>query len=100
MATSTKAPYGTDVTYADPGYQADKQKRYPLDNEERIRAAWSYINQKDNAAKYSGEDLAKVKAKIRAAMKRIGADVADDSSGSSGGRRPGSPRRRPPAPPP
>ncbi|HXH93584.1 MAG TPA: phage protease, partial [Thermoanaerobaculia bacterium] len=46
-----------------------------------IRAAWSYINQEGNAAKYSPENLAKVKAKIRAAMKRIGADVADSSGG-------------------
>jgi HK97 family phage prohead protease len=74
-AADSKKPYG-DVTYADPGYQSDKQKRYPLDTEEHIRAAWSYINQAGNAAKYSPENLAKVKAKISAAMKRIGADVA------------------------
>jgi hypothetical protein len=55
VAAGTKAPYG-DVTYADPGYQADKQKRYPLDTEEHIRAAWTYISQSKNASQYSPGD--------------------------------------------
>jgi phage I-like protein len=81
LLAADNAPYG-DVTYADPGYQKDGQKRYPLDTETHIRAAWSYINQEGNAGKYSPEDLAKVKAKIKAAMKRIGAEMADSSGGS------------------
>jgi hypothetical protein len=60
--------YG-DVEYADPGYQKDKKKRYPVDTEDHIRAAWSYINKKKNAAQYSSDDLDKVKAKIIAAWK-------------------------------
>lgn len=72
-----KEPYG-DVTYADPGYQADKKKRYPLDTETHIRAAWSYVNMPKNAAKYSSGDLATVKGRIKAAMKRIGADVSKE----------------------
>ena len=63
--------------YADPGYQSDGKKRYALDSESECRAAWSYINQADNAAKYSPEDLAKVKANIKAALKRYGVDVND-----------------------
>jgi HK97 family phage prohead protease len=80
MATGTKAkPYG-DVKYADP-----KNGKYPLDTEARIRAAWSYINMPKNAGQYpmNGVTLSEVKAKIAAAMKRIGADVADSSNGSS-----------------
>ena len=77
MATDTKAakPYG-DVTYAD-----SKNGKYPLDTEAHIRAAWAYVNVPKNAAMYplNGVTLAEVKAKIQAAMKRIGADVADDS---------------------
>lgn len=76
QAFADKEPYG-DVQYADPGYQEDGTKRYPIDTEEHIRAAWSYINQAKNAAKYSAADLKKVKARIRAAMKRIGADVSE-----------------------
>lgn len=64
-------PYG-DVEYADPGYQADKQKRYPIDTEEHVRAALSYIGQKDNSSKYDPEDLKKVKDKIAAAAKKFG----------------------------
>lgn len=78
-AAPNKEPYG-DVEYADPGYQEDKKKRYPLDNEEHIRAAWSYVNQEKNAELYSAGDLAKVKAKIKAAMAKIGADVADEAT--------------------
>jgi HK97 family phage prohead protease len=72
-----KAPYG-DVQYADPGYQADKQKRYPIDTEQHVRAAWSYINQADNAAKYSAENLATVKDNIKAAGKKFGITFAED----------------------
>lgn len=71
MAAANKMPYG-DVTYADPGYQSDKKKRYPIDTEAHVRAALSYINQGGNAAKYSSGDLAKVKAKIYAAAKKFG----------------------------
>lgn len=74
-ASAAKKPYG-DVTYADP-----KNGKYPLDTEDHIRAAWSYINMPKNASQYpmNGVTLSEVKARIAAAMKRIGADVADDS---------------------
>jgi HK97 family phage prohead protease len=78
----TKAParpYG-DVKYADP-----KNGKYPLDTEKHIRAAWSYINQADNAAEYplNGVTLSEVKDRIRAAMKGLGADVSGDSGSAS-----------------
>lgn len=68
-----KTPYG-DEDYADPGYQKDKQKRYPLTedgkpNQKRIRAAWAYINKPKNAKPYNAADLDKIKAKIIAAWK-------------------------------
>lgn len=75
-AADPKKPYG-DVTYADPGYQDDGKKRYPLDTETHVRAAWSYINQEKNAAKYSAADLKKVKAKIAAAAKRLGIHTSE-----------------------
>ena len=82
MADSTTAskPYG-DVKYADP-----KNGKYPIDTEEHIRAAWSYINMPKNAAKYplNGVTLSEVKDRIRAAMKKLGADVSDSDSGSNG----------------
>jgi hypothetical protein len=77
VALADKTPYG-DVRYADPGYQADGVKRYPIDTDEHIRAAWAYINMPKNAAKYDKVNLQKVKARIRAAMNKIGADVQSD----------------------
>jgi HK97 family phage prohead protease len=61
-------PYG-DVKYADPGYQSDKKKRYPIDTEKHIRAAWNYINKPKNAGKYSADEVKRIKAKIVAAWK-------------------------------
>lgn len=77
VADSPKEPYG-DVTYADPGYQKDGKKRYPLDNEKHIRAAWTYINQEGNAGEYTPAQLKAIKARIAKAMKKLGAEVADD----------------------
>ena len=85
MATDTKPakPYG-DVTYADP-----KNGKYPLDTEAHVRAAWSYINMPKNAAQYpmNGVTLAEVKARIKAAMDKLGADVASSSSGNGSSSR-------------
>lgn len=68
-AKDSDKPYG-EVEYADPGYQEDGKKRYPIDTEEHIRAAWSYINKEKNAAKYSSAEVSKIKAKIVAAWKK------------------------------
>jgi hypothetical protein len=55
--------YG-DVKFAD-----EKNKKYPIDTEAHIRAAWNYINKAKNAAKYSSEEVAAIKRKIVAAWK-------------------------------
>lgn len=74
-----KEPYG-DVEYADPGYR-DGTRRYPIDNERHVRAAWSYVNMPKNAAKYTAEQLKEIKDKIRAAAKKFGVEISDDASG-------------------
>jgi len=74
-----KTPYG-NVKYADPGYQDDGIKRYPLDSEEHCRAAWSYINMPKNAARYSPEELAKIKGRIQEALKKYGVQVSQEES--------------------
>ena len=63
-------PYG-DVTYADPGYQDDKKKRYPLDTEEHVRAAASYFGRPRNRKKYSKDQQEKIDSKIDAAKKKF-----------------------------
>lgn len=72
-----KKPYG-DVTYADPGYQKDGKKRYPIDTKEHVKAAWSYINQAGNASAYTAQQLASIKAKIKSAAKKFGIEIDDD----------------------
>lgn len=69
-------PYG-NVAYADPGYQSDGKSRYPIDTEDHVRAAYSYISQSDNASKYSPEQVAKIKARIKAAGKKYGITFED-----------------------
>ena len=58
--------YG-DVTFADP-----TNKKYPIDTEEHVRAAWSYIHMPRNADEYSTKDLAEIKNKIRHAAEHYG----------------------------
>lgn len=56
--------YG-DVEYAD-----ERNKKYPIDTEEHIRAAWNYIHQERNRAMYSAADLEVIEKRIIAAWKR------------------------------
>jgi hypothetical protein len=80
MAPTSKTPYGpkSTVDYADPGYQSDGKARYPLDTQDHCRAAWSYISMPKNAAKYTADQLAQIKARIQAAGKRYGITFADE----------------------
>jgi len=79
FASDAQEPYG-DVKYADPGYQGDKKKRYLIDTAEHVRAAWSYINQADNAGQYSPEQLKAIKGRIKAAAKKFGIAISDTAS--------------------
>lgn len=67
-----EAAHTSGSAYADPGYQADKLKRYPIDTPEHVRAALSYIGQAGNAGKYKPDELALVKARIYRAAKKFG----------------------------
>ena len=78
-AAASKQPYG-NVKYADPGYQSDGKSRYPLDTDDHVRAAWSYINKAKNASRYSAQQLSRIKSRIKAAMKKIGATVGADAT--------------------
>lgn len=80
LRADAKKPYGS-VTYADPGYQDDKKKRYPLDTERHVRAALSYIAQPANRKPYSAEQLKAIEGRIRAAAKRHGIEVESGGKG-------------------
>jgi hypothetical protein len=64
--------YG-DVEFADP-----TNNKYPIDTEEHIRAAWSYINHKDNANEYDKDEVETIKNRIKRAAKKHGIEISSD----------------------
>ena len=64
--------YG-DVQFADP-----TNNKYPIDTEEHVRAAWSYINKKSNAAKYAADEVDAIKGRIKRAAKRFDIEISED----------------------
>ena len=65
--------------YADPGYQKDKVKRYPLDTKAHVRAAWSYINQADNQKPYTAAQIKRIKGRIKSAAAKFGVKITEES---------------------
>lgn len=64
--------YG-DVEFADP-----TNNKYPIDTPEHVRAAWSYINHKDNAAKYAADEVETIKSRIKRAAKEHDIEIDED----------------------
>jgi hypothetical protein len=64
--------YG-NVEFADP-----TNKKYPIDTDQHIRTAWSYINHKDNAAKYDKDEVTAIKNRIKRAAKEHDIDIESD----------------------
>ncbi|HEX6433380.1 MAG TPA: DUF6582 domain-containing protein [Gemmatimonadales bacterium] len=58
-----RGKYG-DTLFADP-----TNKKYPIDTPGRIKAAWAYIHQPSNAAKYSAAERRIIQSWIRKAAK-------------------------------
>jgi hypothetical protein len=61
--------YG-DVEFADP-----VNNKYPIDTPEHIRAAWSYVNHKDNAAPYDKDEVKTIKDRIMKAAKKHDVEI-------------------------
>lgn len=64
--------YG-DVQFADP-----TNNKYPIDTPEHVRAAWSYINHKDNASKYAPDEVKTIKERIKRAAKKHGVEIEEE----------------------
>lgn len=64
--------------YGDVGFADPVNNKYPIDTPEHVRAAWSYINHKDNAAKYERDDVELIKNRIKRAAKRHGIEISED----------------------
>lgn len=65
--------YG-DVEFADP-----VNKKYPIDTEKHVRAAWSYINKENNAAKYDADDRKAIRSRIKKAAEKFGIEIDEDA---------------------
>jgi uncharacterized protein DUF6582 len=72
------SPQTKAASYADPGYQPDKMKRFALDSKTEAKAAWSYIHQAKNAKNYTANQLKRIKGRIKAALKKFGVEVSAD----------------------
>jgi hypothetical protein len=64
--------YG-DVKFAD-----ETNNKYPIDTPEHVRAAWNYINHKDNAAKYDADEVESIKNRIKQAAQNHGVEINDE----------------------
>lgn len=64
--------YG-DVEFADP-----VNHKYPIDTAEHVRAAWSYINHEDNAAKYAPDEVETIKGRIKRAAEKHGVEIRSE----------------------
>ncbi len=64
--------YG-DVQFAD-----TTNNKYPIDTPEHVRAAWNYINHKDNAAKYDADEVETIKQRIKRAAGKHGVEINED----------------------
>lgn len=72
------APTPGAGSYADPGYQDDRAKRYPLDTKAHAKAAWSYVNQAKNAKQYTAPQLKRIKGRIKAALAKFGVKITGE----------------------
>lgn len=75
--TATKVGKRDDVNpkagereYGDAKFADFTNKKYPIDSPEHVRAAWSYINHKDNAGKYDNDEVELIKERIKKAAKK------------------------------
>lgn len=68
---SGERQYG-DVKFADP-----TNNKYPIDTPEHVRAAWSYINHKNNAEKYDKDEVETIKTRIKRAAEEHGVEIDD-----------------------
>ncbi|MFD8142509.1 DUF6582 domain-containing protein [Streptomyces sp. NPDC059708] len=65
-------------TYADPGYQADKAKRYPLDTKARAKTAWARVHESEIARGYTAAQLKRIRQRVAKALRGHGVQVATE----------------------
>jgi hypothetical protein len=65
-----KHEYG-NVEFANP-----TNEKYPIVSAEHVRAAWNYINHKNNAAKYDADEVKTIKDRIKRAAKKYDVEIS------------------------
>jgi hypothetical protein len=71
------SPAGGEREYGDVEFADATNKKYPIDSAEHVRAAWSYINHADNAAKYTQQDAAEIRKRIKRAAPKFDVEIED-----------------------
>jgi hypothetical protein len=75
---SDVSPERGEHEYGDVEFADAVNKKYPIDTPEHVRAAWSYINHADNAAKYNKQHVKTIKGRIKRAAKAHGVEISED----------------------
>jgi hypothetical protein len=73
----TKPKYGGHK-YGDVEFADTTNNKYPIDTPEHVRAAWNYINHKDNAAKYDKDEVELIKSRIEKAANHHNVEIEKD----------------------
>jgi len=55
----------------------ETNKKYPIDTPGRIKAAWAYIHQPSNSAKYTAPERRTIQSRIRQAAKARGVELPE-----------------------
>ena len=71
-------PESGENKYGDVEFADATNNKYPIDTPEHVRAAWSYINHKDNAAKYDADEVETIKGRIKKAADKHGVEISED----------------------
>ena len=71
-------PKSGEQKYGDVSYADERNKKYPINTHEHVRAALSYWGMPKNRSKYSAEDQKSIGAKIHAAAKKFGIHVNEN----------------------
>jgi flagellar biosynthesis protein FlhB len=72
------SPASGEEKYGDVEFADATNNKYPIDTPEHVRAAWRYINQKDNAAKYDAGEVETIKGRIKRAAKKHDIEINED----------------------
>jgi hypothetical protein len=67
-----------DLVYADPGYQADQAKRFPLDTRAGALAAWEALSTRETALEYTSKQLKRARGRTRRELDRHGVTVTTE----------------------